>query len=257
MLLIFDIGNTTIDIGLYKVDKFLGQLKIPTIEFADNPNTKAKLAAFLKGYKITSADIKNQALCSVVPDMTVSIVKMAESPLGEKPWIFDYTAPLGMKIKYDDPSQLGSDRLANALAVKTLYGTPAIAVDLGTATKLEAVNSAGEYLGGAIAPGIAISAEQLFKRGAQLFPVDIEKPDKVIATNSGDAMKAGIFYGAIGQIDYLIERMLEELGQKDVHIIATGGLAEKFAPHSKYIQKYDPILTLQGIRIGFELSHRR
>lgn len=257
MLLVYDIGNTTINIGLFKTGKFLGQLKILTNEFADNPSTKARLQAFLKDNNITMADIENQALCSVVPDMTAVIAKMAGSVFNKQVWIFDYNAPLGMKIKYDNPSQLGSDRLTNALAVKTLYGTPAIAVDLGTATKFEAINSTGDYLGGAIAPGIAISAEQLFKRGAQLFPVDIEKPDKVIATNSGDAMKAGIFYGAIGQIDYLIEKMLDELGQKDVHIIATGGLAEKFAPHSKYIQKYDPILTLQGIRIGFELSHRR
>ncbi len=257
MLLVYDIGNTTIDIGVFETDKFLRQLKLLTSEFADNTSTRAKLAAFLKENNISSTDIENQALCSVVPDMTVDVVKMAESIFGEKPWIFDYTAPLGMKIKYDDPSQLGSDRLANALAVKTLYGTPAIAVDLGTATKLEAISSSGDYLGGAIAPGIAIAAEQLFHRGAQLFPVDVERPDKAIATNSTDAMKAGIFYGAIGQIDFLIEKMLAELGQKDVKIIATGGLAEKFAPHSKYIQEHDPILTLQGIRIGFELSHQR
>jgi type III pantothenate kinase len=257
MLLVYDIGNTTIDIGLFKADRFLGQLKLLTAELYDKPSNKHKLEAFLEEYNIPTADIKNQAICSVVPKLTDTVAKMAESLAGKRAWIFDYTASIGMKIKYDDPAQLGSDRLANVLAVKTIYGTPAIAVDFGTATKLEAINSAGDYLGGAIAPGIAIAAEALFKRGARLFPVDIEKPDKAIATNSADAMKAGIFYGAIGQIDYLIEKMITELGQKDIKIIATGGLAEKFAPYSKYIQKHDPILTLQGIRIGFELSHSR
>jgi type III pantothenate kinase len=257
MLLVYDIGNTTISIGLFDFEKFLGQLKISTAVFADNPSTKAKLTTFLTERNIMVSEIGNQAICSVVPDLTGAVAKMAESLIGKRAWVFDHTASIGMNIKYDVPSQLGTDRLANALAVKTLYGTPVIAVDMGTATKLEAINSAGDYLGGVIAPGIAIAAEQLFNRGARLFPVDIDKPDKVIATNSTDAMKAGIFYGAIGQIDYLIEKMITELGQKDIKIIATGGLAEKFSPYSKYIQKHDPILTLQGIRIGFELSHQR
>jgi type III pantothenate kinase len=255
MLLVFDIGNTTIGIGLFRGDKFLGQLKLSTSEFSVNPSTKDKITAFLSENNADSNAIVSVAICSVVPNLTQDIANLAESIRGGKAWVFDYTAPTGMKIKYDDPSQLGSDRLANALAAKTIYGVPSIVVDLGTATKLEVVNLKGEYLGGAIAPGIAIAAEQLFKRGARLFPVEIEKPENAIATNSADAMKAGIFYGAIGQIDFLIEKMLAELGQKDVQIIATGGLAEKFAQYSRFIQRYDPILTLQGIRIGYQLSH--
>jgi type III pantothenate kinase len=255
MLLVFDIGNTTIGIGLFSGDSFIGQLKLSTAEYPANPSSKAKITAFLDENRASSDAISGIAICSVVPKLTGDIAKMAEQIIGKSPWIFDHTASIGMKINYDDPSQLGADRLANALAAKTIYGTPTIAVDLGTATKIEAVNSAGDYLGGVIAPGIAIAAEQLFKRGARLFPVEIEKPENVIATNSAGAMKAGIFYGAIGQIDFLIEKMLAELGQKDIKIIATGGLAEKFAQYSKFIQRYDPILTLQGIRIGYQLSH--
>lgn len=255
MLLVTDIGNTTIHYGLFINKKFLGQLKFPVPDNPANSSFIDKLTAFIRENS-TNNVICRVAICSVVPNLTAEVAKTAELLVGNKPWIFNHAAPLGIKIKYDDPSQLGADRLANALAVKTLYGAPAIAVDLGTATKLEAINSAGDYLGGVIAPGIAISAEQLFKRGARLFPVDIDKPGKVIATNSTDSMKAGIFFGAIGQIDYLIEKMITELGQKDIKIIATGGLAEKFSPYSRYIQKYDPILTLQGIRIGFELSHQ-
>lgn len=257
LLLLIDIGNTTIGIGLFGGDSFISQLKLSTAEYSANPSSKAKITAFLAKNRASSDVIYGVAICSVVPKLTGNVANVAGRLVGSRVWIFDYTVPIGMNIKYDDPSQLGADRLANALAIKTLYGTPAIAVDLGTATKLEAVDSSGDYLGGVIAPGIAIAAEQLFKRGARLFPVDIAKPDKVIATNSADAMKAGIFYGAIGQIDYLIEKMITELGQEDIKIIATGGLAEKFAPYSKYIQKYDPILTLQGIRIGFELSRQR
>jgi type III pantothenate kinase len=255
MLLVFDIGNTTFGIGLFSSDSFIGQLRLQTAEFSANPSSKDKITVFLEKTITDLKAITGIAICSVVPNLTLEVANMAESIGGRKTWIFDYTASTGMKIKYDDPSQLGSDRLANALAAKTIYGVPSIVVDLGTATKLEVVNAKGEYLGGAIAPGIAIAAEQLFKRGARLFPVEIEKPEKAIATNSADAMKAGIFYGAIGQIDFLIEKMLAELGQKDVQIIATGGLAEKFVQYSRFIQRYDPILTLQGIRIGYELCH--
>jgi type III pantothenate kinase len=255
MLLVCDIGNTTIGIGLFSGDSFIGQLKLPTAEFIANSSIKDKITVFLEKTINDLKAIDGIAICSVVPNLTLDVANMAESIGGHKTWIFDTAAPIGMKIRYDDPSQLGSDRLANALAAKTIYGTPSIVVDLGTATKFEVVNAKGEYLGGAIAPGIAIAAEQLFRRGARLFPVEIEKPEKAIATNSADAMKAGIFYGAIGQIDFLIEKMLGELGQKDVKIIATGGLAEKFAQYSRFIQRYDPILTLQGIRIGYELSH--
>ena len=254
MLLIFDIGNTTIATGLFDRDKFIDQVKIPTAAAADISFVENTISGFLKENQADSRTCDVVAICSVVPYLTPPIAKMAETMFSKKAWVFDHTAHLDMKIHYNDPAQLGSDRLANALATKLLYGTPAIVVDLGTATKLEVVNKAGEYLGGAIAPGIAIAAEQLFERGARLFPVDIEKPEKIISTNSADAMKAGIFYGAIGQIDYLVKKMLDELGEKDVKIIATGGLAEKFVPYSKFIQKYDPILTFQGIRLGFELS---
>lgn len=254
MLLVFDIGNTTVAIALFRGDKIIAEAKFLTLKAANIKFATEEIRKLIDSQHIKPQEIEGIAICSVVPSLTAAMAEICQVRFGLKAWIFDYTAKIGMKICYDNPSQLGNDRLANAIAAKTLFGTPVIAVDLGTATKFEVINAAGEYLGGAIAPGIVLSAEGLFNKAAKLFPVDIEKPDKAIATNTSEAMKSGIFYGTIGQIDSLIEKMITELGEKDVKVIATGGLGEKFAPYSKYIQKYDPYLTYQGIRIGFELS---
>jgi type III pantothenate kinase len=255
MLLVFDIGNTTMALGLFKAEKIIEEARFSTSIAADPVQATNEINKFIEKHRTKSKTLSGVAICSVVPSLTETIAEIAQSELKVKAWIFDHTVRLGMKICYDDPSQLGPDRLANAVAAKILYGTPAIVVDLGTASKFEVINGDGDYLGGAIAPGISISAHGLFEKAARLFPVDIEKPDKVIATNTTEAMKSGIFYGAIGQVDYMIEKIMAELGEKDIKVIATGGLADKFASQSIYIQKNDPHLTFQGIRIGFQMSN--
>jgi type III pantothenate kinase len=253
-LIVFDIGNTTVGAALFQGNEIIGEAKFPTNQAIHPAVARTEINKLLIAHDIQPHAIAGVAICSVVPSLTATILESSQIEFGIKAWVFDHTAKLGMKNHYDDPAQLGPDRLANALAAKNLYGVPVIAVDLGTATKFDVVNSAGEYLGGAIAPGISISAEALFHKAARLFEVEIEKPGKVIATNTIEAMKSGIFYGAIGQIDFILEKIIAEMGEKNVNIIATGGLAERFVPYSIFIRKYDPYLTYQGIRLGFELS---
>jgi type III pantothenate kinase len=247
MFLAIDIGNTTTAIGKFNHHQLVGIEKNTTDKLVDSSNIQQLLMV-----TAAKATLEGIAICSVVPKLTPLFVEAVPKAFAVEPWIFDNTAKLDMKILYDDPTQLGADRLANAYALREFYGAPAIAVDLGTATKFDVVNRQGEYAGGAIAPGVMTSAKSLFSYGARLFEVKIEPPPKYIATNTVEAMQSGIFYGAIGQIDYLITQIKAEMGEQDAKVIATGGFAELIAPHSKQIQQIDLGLTLRGIRLGWE-----
>jgi type III pantothenate kinase len=247
MLLTIDIGNTTVTVGKFESDRLV---KIERILTNQIENSSA-ISNALKSFAVSPLP-EGVAICSVVPKLTPVFIEAIEQAFNTEPWIFDYKAKLGMRILYDNPAQLGADRLANAFAVREIYGVPAIAVDLGTATKFDVVNRLGEYAGGAIAPGVITSAQSLFSHGAQLFEIKVDPPPKYIATNTVEAMQSGIFYGAVGQINYLISQIKAELGEQSVNIIATGGLAEKMAPYLKDINKVDPSLTLQGIRLGWQ-----
>jgi type III pantothenate kinase len=258
MILAIDIGNTSTMIGMFSGKKLLNFFHIAS----KSPKEYGGMIAvdeigimvnqLMRFHDKTDEPVRGVALCSVVPDLTPVFCEMAVKYYNVKAWVLDHTADLGMKILYDDPRQVGADRLANALAVKRLYGSPAVVVDLGTATTFDVINADGDYVGGVIAPGVLTSATELFRKAAQLFTVQIEKPEKFIGKTTADSMKSGIFYGSLGLIDYLVSQIISEMGEKDVKVIATGGYAEKFAPFSKFIQKVDPTLTLQGIMMAYE-----
>jgi type III pantothenate kinase len=170
------------------------------------------------------------------------------------PLFVDHTTNTGLKLLYDTPSELGADRIIDAAAALAKYGAPCIVVDFGTATTFNAVNEAHEYLGGVIAPGVMISAEALFSRAAKLPRVEIERPQRVIATSTRGAMQSGLYHGYAGLVDGVLEKMIAEMNSQP-HVIATGGLAPRIAAASKYIEKIDETLTLDGLRLIYERNN--
>jgi type III pantothenate kinase len=188
----------------------------------------------------------------VVPPLTQIYVAMSEKYFKIEPLLLTHYTELGFKILYDNPGQVGADRLANVAAAKKLYGYPAIVIDLGTATTYDVINADGDYAGGMIAPGVWTSASQLFRRGSRLFPVKLEKPKKIIGTETGDSIKSGIYYGTIDQIDGLVNRISEQAKFKNPRVVATGGYAEVFCSESKTVQHIDKDLTLKGLQIIFD-----
>jgi type III pantothenate kinase len=198
-------------------------------------------------------------IASVVPPVDSTLRQVCESYFNIEPLFVEPGIKTGMTLLIDNPSELGADRIADCIAAYERYGGPCIVVDFGTATKFEVISARGEYLGGAIAPGLGLSADALFNRAARLSRVDIKRPAKVIGTNTVGHLQSGLYFGYIGLVDGIIERIIAELGAsqgidpgKPLRIIASGGLARMIAPDSRYIQEIDDLLTLDGLRILFE-----
>jgi type III pantothenate kinase len=262
MLLVFDIGNTSTMAGLYKDGQFIDHFRTPSRDEDDytvaviHSVVEAELRRLVgAGDSSESQPITDVAICSVVPELTPVFVGISEELLGVDPWIMDYATELKLKVAVDKPFQAGADRLANAVALKNLYGYPGFVIDLGTSTNFDVVDSDGNYIGGAIAPGVKTSAAELFRRASRLFPVKLARPEHAIGRNTTDAMKSGIFYGSLGLIDHIASLISAELESPDLKIVATGGFADIFAPHSKYIQTIDPMLTLKGTAMAYEWNY--
>lgn len=260
MILVLDIGNTSTFIGIYNNNEIIEHFRMPSKDDKEykisvhSDVVAVKLRHFIFSQQKAGRNITGAAICSVVPDLTVIYKELIEKEFNLDAWILDHTADLGLQIDVDLPEQAGPDRLANAVALKNIHGCPGFVIDLGTSTNFDVVDSNGNYIGGAIAPGVKTSSAELFKRASRLHAIDIEKPHKAIGRNTTEAMQSGIFFGSLGLIDHIASLISYELGNGDdkIKIIATGGYAELFAPHSKYIQTVDPILTLRGIVIAYE-----
>jgi type III pantothenate kinase len=203
---------------------------------------------------IEPAQIHGIALASVVPPLTGTFVEACEKYLGQRPFVIDAGVKTGVRVKYDDPKQVGADRVVDAAAVQKLYGGPACVVDLGTATTFDAISATGEYLGGAIAPGITIAAEALFQRTAKLPKVDLQRPPAAIGRNTVHSIQSGLLFGYVGMVEGMVARFRAELGP-NMKVIATGGLAGLIANETKVIDIIAPWLTLEGLKIVYELNH--
>jgi len=229
MLLAIDVGNTQTVVGLFKADNILASWRMVTPRFETADEIASAVYGFLHNSGYDSENIREVAISCVVPRILDELNKMSQKYFNCKPLVVDSTIDSDLVIKYDYPAEIGADRIANAVAAKEIYGFPSIVVDFGTATTFDILSSKGEYLGGVIAPGIEISSEALFNYAAKLSKVDLHWPDKVIGKNTYDGIRSGILYGFLGQIDFLLEKIVSEVntqGEKDFKpkVIATIGL---------------------------------
>ncbi len=249
MLLAIDVGNTQTVVGIFQGDKLLGHYRISTRSYL-TADEYAVLFQDLFNFDGFSFDqIKALAISSVVPSCTQALGQLAK----EKLIIVGPGTKTGINILYDNPLEVGSDRIVNAVAAYNIYGGPIVIVDFGTATTFDVVSEKGEYLGGAIAPGIEVSANALFEKAAKLSRVELKLPDKVIGKNTEESMQSGIIYGTAGSIDVLIAKIWDEIGS-NTKVVATGGLADKLAEICQTEIVVDQLLTLKGLEIIYELN---
>lgn len=253
MLLAIDVGNTQTVIGLFKADNILASWRMVTPRFETADEIASAVYGFLHNSGYDSENIREIAISCVVPRILDELDKMSLKYFKCRPLIVNDSIKSDLELKYDYPGEIGADRIANSVAAKEIYGSPSIVVDFGTATTFDIISSRGEYLGGVIAPGIEISSEALFKYAAKLSKVDLHWPDKVIGKNTYDGIRSGILYGFLGQIDFLIDKIINEIRDSDPgfkpKVIATGGLAVLLLEKSKWIEIHDLDLTLKGLQI--------
>ncbi|MGB6723320.1 MAG: type III pantothenate kinase [Terracidiphilus sp.] len=258
MLLALDVGNTNTVLGLYRIDgsgpELAANWRVTTHRSRTVDEYGVLFVNLFEMHGLSASQVTHIIVASVVPPVDSTLRRVCEKYFHVEPMFVEPGIKTGMPMLIDNPTELGADRLADAVAAYARYGGPCIVVDFGTATKFEVVSARGEYLGGAIAPGLGISADALFSHAARLTRVDIKRPSKVIGTNTIGHLQSGIFFGYIGLVDGIIERILGELGaqSQQPHIVATGGLARMIATDSRYIQEIDELLTLDGLRILFE-----
>lgn len=251
LLLVMDVGNTNVVLGIYQQNELSHHWRLQTDRNATEDEFGMVLKNLLNYEQLDFSMIEGVVLSSVVPPLTVVLERMTEKYLNIKPLILGPGIKTGLNIKYENPREVGADRIANAVATLELYGAPAIIVDFGTATTFCFIDEEGNYIGGAITPGVTISAEALYQRAAKLTRVEIVKPDSVVGRNTIQAMQAGIYYGYVGVVDEIVTRMTQ-LMTKRPHVIATGGLAKLICNDTKTIDEIHPYLTLEGLKLIWE-----
>jgi type III pantothenate kinase len=260
MLLVLDVGNTNTVLGVFEAapggdgsqyGPLIAHWRVSTTktQTVDEYGVLFRNLFAMNGLEVSS--VQGIVISSVVPPLDSTLREVCEQYFQSRPLFIEPGVKTGMPVHYDNPAEVGADRIVNSVAAFEKFGGPCIIVDFGTATTFDVVSKKGEYLGGVITPGIGISADALFSRTARLPRVDVRKPPRVLATNTVNSVQSGLYYGYLGLIDGILERLIAELGE-NVTVVATGGLASLMGSGSKYIREIDDLLTLAGLRIIYE-----
>ncbi|MGL5634195.1 MAG: type III pantothenate kinase [Sarcina sp.] len=255
MILLIDAGNTNIVLGLSKNDDYIASWRISTDAKKTSDEYAIQVMQLFNQSNIDPSAVEGIIISSVVPNIMHSVENMVRKCFKKEALVIGPGIKTGINIKYDNPREVGADRIVNAVAAYEMYKKSLIVVDFGTATTYCAINAHGDYLGGNICPGIRIASEALYEKAAKLPRVELEKPKSIICKNTVTSMQAGIIYGYIGQVEYIVKKMKEEmlaLGEKEPYVIATGGLANLIYKDTKAIDKIEPRLTLEGLKILYE-----
>ena len=246
MLLAIDVGNTQTVFGLFDGAELTQHWRIAT----ERNRSGDELGAMFRGF-LDLDRVEGICVSTTVPQLARSYAEFVERYTEAELLEVGPGVKTGIPMRYDDPREVGPDRIANAVAATARYGPPCIVVDFGTSTNFDVVSPEGEYVGGVLAPGVEISMDALFQRAARLFKVDFAEPPTVIAKNTATSLQSGLVYGFAGQVDGIVERIRGELGV-EAQTVATGGLAELIAPHARTLERIDPFLTLEGLRLVWE-----
>jgi type III pantothenate kinase len=253
MLLAIDVGNTNIALGLFEGDRPGPRWRVATDHARMPDEYGILLLDLLRHAGIAPGDVRSIAMASVVPSLTGTLVQACRTYLGRAPLVVDMGMKTGVRVRVEDMKQVGADRVVDAAAVQKLYGGPACIVDFGTATIFDAVSPEGDYLGGAIAPGIGIAAEALFQSAAKLPKVDLRRPPSAIGRNTVQSLQSGLVFGHVALVEGMVARFRAELGPR-MKVIGTGWLVELIASETKVIEIVAPWLTLDGLRIVHDLN---
>ncbi|WP_097028554.1 type III pantothenate kinase [Clostridium peptidivorans] len=255
MILVLDAGNTNMVLGLYDGKELIGDWRLSTDSIRTADEYGIQVIQLFVQNNLEISDVEGVIISSVVPNIMYSVEHMIHKYFKIKPIVVGPGVKTGINIKYDNPKEVGADRIVNAVAVHERLNKPAIIIDFGTATTFCALTASGNYLGGTICPGIKISSEALFQRAAKLPRVELVKPPSVISKTTITSMQAGIIYGYSGLVEYIVEKMRREMiesGEQNPYVIATGGLAKLISEETKCIDEIDPFLTLEGLRVIYE-----
>lgn len=252
MILAFDVGNTETTVALFDGERLAANWRVTTNLPRTPDEFSMLIRSLLHSDSVDASHVDGAAICSVVPPVTEILAAACHDIVGSEPVFVDARAKLPIRLEVDEPFTVGADRVANTLAASRIWKRDAIVVDLGTATTYDCITADGAFIGGIIQPGVRTSAETLFRRTAQLAATELVPPKKVIGTRTDECIRSGVLYGAADSIDGLVGRIKDEW-KTDPIVIATGGLAEPLRQYCRSFDDVDPLLTLKGVRIGFEL----
>lgn len=252
MLLVIDVGNTNYVLGVYRGEKLIKCWRMATAGVRTADETGIFIHSLFDASDVKASSIEAVIISSVVPDIMYSLSQGIRKYFNIEPMIVSVGMKTGISIRRDNPKGVGADRIVNLVAANEIYGGPAVVIDYGTANTFDVINDKSEFITGLITPGISICADALTQRAAQLPRIEIKKPKTIIAKNTVDSIQAGLVLGHIGQTNYIIQRLKEDLGMPNMKVIATGGLARVIDPDKKIFDILDPVLTLKGLKILYE-----